>query len=764
MALDTPDNSKPVNTSRRFFLMASAAAGGGLMLAGCMTPDTSDGAPAVAATPAKAPEPVVDINVFVAISPDNTIRIMAKNPEVGQGIKTMLPMLIAEELDADWTKVTVEQADADQTRYGSQIAGGSFATPNHWTPHRQVGATARYMLIQAAAAKWGVPAAELTTGPSVVKHAASNRTISYGDLAKDAAAIPAPAKEIIDALKLKDAKDYRIIGKSVKNWDTPRIARGEPIFGIDISVPGMKYAHFTKCPVFAGKVVSANIDEIQALPGVTDCFVVKQVGTDLMGLMDGVAIVGDDWWTVKEAARNKLKVQWDEGATASMSTDGFRTQATTLVKGKPQSYLAPQGGTPVTEAAWTDANKAIDGAAKKVEAFYEYPFLVHAPLEPQNTTAHVKADGTIEIWSPTQNPGSSFPMIQAAVGVPRDKVTLHMVRGGGGFGRRLSSDFIVEAVAISKQAGNIPVKLLWTREDDVQHDPYRPGGWHSFRAGVDAKGAMVGMTNHFVSFTGGNGRPAPSADMAPTEFPHGFAPNIVYGQSLIAFGMPTGPLRAPRSNAVCFAYQSFLDEVALAGGKDPLQFRIDLLNSPTAPQPQGGRGFNPKRMADVMRIVGERSGWANRASLPKGTGMGCAFYYSHQGYFAQVAKVKVEQNGNWRVLKVWNVGDVGSQIINPTNAVNQVQGSIVDGVSEMHQKITFKNGKTEQTNFFDMPLLRMNEAPQIDTHFNITDNSPTGLGEPALPPVLPAVANAMFAATGKRIRTLPVVNTELRWT
>lgn len=761
MALDTIDNGdKPANASRRFFLMASAAAGGGLILAGCVTPETTEGGAAAAALPAKPAAPVMDMNAFVAISPDGTVRIMAKNPEIGQGIKTMLPMLIAEELDADWSKVTIEQADADQARYGMQIAGGSFATPNHWMSHRQVGAAARLMLLQAAAAKWSVPLAELTTAPSLVKHAASNRSISYGELVTDAAKLAAPA---LTDVKLKDAKDFRIIGKSVKNWDSPRIVRGEPIFGIDIDVPGMKYAHFTKCPVFAGKVVSANTDEIKALPGVVDAFVVKQVGTDLMGLMDGVAIVADDWWTAKEAAR-KLKIQWDEGATAAQSTASFDSQAAALAKAAPQASLRKDG----------DAAAALKGAAKVVEASYSYPFLVHAPLEPMNTTAHVKADGTIEIWSPTQNPASSFPMIQAAVGVPRDKVTLHMIRNGGGFGRRLSSDFIVEAVAISKQAGNIPVKLLWTREDDMQHDPYRPGGYHNFKAGLDKDGKVIAFTNHFVTF----GRPNAQGVMTmlgnaaspPGEFPAGYTPNVDVGQSLIPGGMPTGPLRAPVSNAVAFVHQSFIDEVAAAAGKDPLQFRLDLLANPLpAPAPAAGApaprpGMNAKRMYDVVAKVREMSKWdTTRASLPKGTGLGVAFYFSHQGYFAQVAKVKVEQNGDWRVLKVWCAADVGAHIINPTNALNQVEGSIVDGISEMHQKITFDKGRTVQTNFTDMPLLRINKAPQIEVAWVKSDNSPTGLGEPALPPVLPAVANAIAAATGKRLRSLPVVNADLRW-
>ncbi len=748
MALDTIDNGNPVNTSRRFFLLASAA-GGGLMLAGCMTPQATEGGAVAAAVPAAPPAPVVDMNAFVAISPDGAIRIMAKNPEIGQGIKTMLPMIIAEELDADWSKVQIEQGDADQARYGSQIAGGSFATPNHWTPHRQVGAAARMMLLQAAAAKWSVPVEELTTGPSVVKHAASNRSIGYGELVADAAKLTAPEPA---SLKLKDAKDYRIIGKSVLNWDSPRIVRGEPIFGIDTEVPGMKYATYLKCPVFGGKAVSFNEAEIKAMPGVTNAFIVKQVGTNLMGLVDGVAIVADDWWSAKKA-QDALKVVWDEGPTATQSTASFDAQAADLAKKAPMSNLRKDG----------DAAAALKSAAKTVEASYAYPFLVHAPLEPMNCTAHAKADGTIEMWAPTQLPGQGIGLVAEATGVKQDQITVHMIRCGGGFGRRLSNDFMVESAAISKQAGNIPVKLVWTREQDIAHDPYRPGGYHNFKAALDKDNKLVAFTDHFVTFGAGT-RPLGNAQMSPGEFPAGFIPNTSYDQSLIPGGMPTGPLRAPVSNAVSFAFQSFLDEVAHAAGKDPLAFRLELLANTQLPLAPGARaGMNAQRMADVVRIVGERSGWASRASLPQGTGMGVAFYYSHQGYFAQVAKVKVEQNGAWRVLKVWSVGDVGSQIINPTNAHNQVEGSIVDGISEMHQKITFDKGRTVQTNFYDMPLLRMNQAPQIDSYFHLSDNSPTGLGEPALPPVLPAVANAIFAATGKRIRALPVVQADLRW-
>lgn len=749
-----------INTSRRFFLLASAA-GGGLMLAGCVTAgDTTDGAPALAATPAKPAAPPVDMNNFVAIAPDGTIRIMNKNPEIGQGIKTMLPMLIAEEMDADWSKVTIEQGDADQARYGNQIAGGSFATPNHWVPQRQVGAAARLMLMQAAAARLAVSIDELSTEPSMVVHTATNKKIPYGDLVADAAKLTPPDPA---TLKMKDPASYRIIGKNMRNWDSPKIVRGEPIFGIDTVVPGMKYANFVKCPVFGGKVVSANIDEIKALPGVTDAFIVKAAAPipTKMGLLDGVAVLADDWWTAKEAAK-KLKIEWDEGVSKDESTVSYDKQAAELAKKAPQTSLSKVG----------DAAAAMKTAAKTIEASYSYPFLVHAPLEPQNCTAHAKADGTVEVWAPTQRPdmgaNGAFSLISTALGVAKEKITIHMIRCGGGFGRRLDNDYAVEAAAISKQAGNIPVKLIWTREQDMAHDPYRPGGYHNFKAGFDKSGNVVAFTNHFVSF----GRPndtgtmtiLASANSPPQEFPANYVPNHDYGQSLMMGGMPTGPLRAPTSNAVCFVHQSFIDEMAIAAGKDPLEFRLELLALPAPAGSAARAGMNAARMAEVVKVVRDRSGWANRKSLPKGVGMGTAFYFSHQGYFAQVAKVKVEQNGAWRVLKVWSVGDVGSTIINPTNAHNQVQGSIVDGISEMHQKITFDKGRTMQQNYFDMPLLRMDYAPQIDSHFHPSNNAPTGLGEPALPPVLPAVANAIFAATGKRIRSLPIVQKDIAWT
>jgi isoquinoline 1-oxidoreductase beta subunit len=759
------DGNTTINTSRRFFLMASAA-GGGLLLAGCVTPaDTTDGALTAAATPAKPAVPPIDmpgaVGAFVAISPDGTIRIMAKNPEIGQGIKTMLPMVIADELDADWSRVVIEQGDADQARYGLQLAGGSLATPLNFDNHRQTGAAARMLLLQAAAARLQVSVDELTTEPSLVVHKATNKKIPYGDLAADAARLTAPDFKTV---ALKDPKTYRIMGKPMRNWDNPRIVRGEPIFGIDVKVDGMKYAWYEKGAVFGAKVASANTDEIKALPGIVDCFIVKAgpANNTKMGLSEGVAIVADDWWTAKEAGLKKLKVQWDEGDQSAQSTALFDAKAAELAKGAPMSNLSKAG----------DAAAALKSAAKTIEASYSYPFLVHAPLEPQNCTAHVKADGSVEIWAPTQRPGGGIDMVAAALGISdKAKIAVHMTRCGGGFGRRLDSDFMVEAAAISKQAG-VPIKLLWAREQDMAHDPYRPGGYHNFKAGLDKDGKLTALTNHFVTF----GRPNASgaltmllnASSSPTEFPAGYIPNHSYDQSMMLGEMPTGPLRAPVSNAVCFAYQSFLDEIAIAAGKDPLEFRLELLAggapAPATPASGGRPAMSPQRMSDVLKLVRDRSGWASRKSLPKGVGMGVAFYFSHAGHFAEVAKVKVEQNGSWRVQKVWCVGDIGSVVINPLNAENQAQGSIVDGISEMHQKITFDKGRTQQTNFYDMPLLRMDYAPQVDVHFNITNNPPTGLGEPALPPVLPAVANAIFAATGMRIRTLPVAQKDLSWT
>jgi len=751
--MDTKESVKQEKSvDRRSFLRVSALAGGGLMLSSYIRLfDTAD---AFAATTAAEFAP----NAFIRMTPDGIVTITAKNPEIGQGVKTMLPMLIADELDVEWKNVRIQQADLDTTKFQAQSAGGSTATPTNWTPMRQVGAAARAMLIAAAAQTLSVPESELDTMPGIVRHAKSGRSIPYTQLLEKAASVPAPE---LASVKLKDSKDYRIIGTRVTGVDVKDIVRGTPMFGIDVTLPNMLYAAYVKCPVFAGTVVSANVDEIKAQPGVKHAFVVeKGASGGLMGLMSGVAIVGDNWWLVQQA-RAKLKVTWDEGATASQSSDGFATQASELAKQPPQKTVRKDG----------DVDAALKGAAKTVQASYFYPFLAHANLEPQNSTALFK-DGKLELWSPTQQPAGGRRLVAQTLGLQETDITIHITRSGGGFGRRLSNDYMVEAAAIAKQIPGLPVKLLWTREDDIQHDPYRCAGFHNFTGGVDASGRLIAWRDHVVTFEN-----ASSAAPGGSEFPARFIPNYSLDVSTMPLGAPTGPLRAPGSNGFAYAVQSFIDELAAAANKDPVQFRLELLaNEQAAPAlagapsgAGGGRGgpqapgFDAKRMRAVLQAVAERSNWG-KTQLPKGTGMGVAFHFSHRGYFAEVVQATVSKDGDVKVDKVWVAGDIGPQIINPSNAENQVQGAVLDGIAEaLAQQVTFEKGRTKQANFNTYQLLRMRDSAPVDVFFVKSDSPVTGLGEPALPPVVPALCSAIFMATGKRVRSLPLSTQDLRW-
>jgi isoquinoline 1-oxidoreductase subunit beta len=754
--------------SRRSFLVASAAAGGGMLL------DFTFPGAASAATSgvARTADAGGTINAYIRIAPDDIVTIICKNPEIGQGIKTSFPQIVAEELDVDWSNVRTEMAVVDDAKYGRQFAGGSFSTPMNYDPLRRAGAAGRQMLMTAAAKTWGVPVSECETTPGVVHHKSSGRSLKYGALANKAASLPPPD---LKTVALKDPKDFRIIGQPFGGVDSPLIVTGKPIFGIDTTVPGMLYAVFEKCPVHGGKFVSANVDEVKALPGVRHVLVISapEAGEGpfagmQMGLLDGVAVVADTWWQANKAA-GKLKIKWDKGPHADHSSVAYARQAEEIAKKEPVKVVRSDG----------DHKTAFANAATKVEAAYFYPIMSHSPLEPQNCTASV-TNGKAEIWAPTQNPGAGRTLVAKTLGIPPEAVTIHVTRCGGGFGRRLASDFIVQSAMISKMAG-APVKLLWDRRQDLQHDMYRPAGFHNFSAGVDAQGKLVAFRDHFVTFGIGD-KFNDSATFSPTEFPARFVPNIELAMSSMPFAQPTGPMRAPGSNGLAYAFQGFLDEVAFAAKQDPIKFQLDILGEPRSiPTPTGPFGpmppYDTGRMRGVIDAVREKSGWdkselramARHGSPDKGqpsgprTGLGFGCYYCHLGYFAEVVKATVDEQGSVKVDKVWVVADVGSPIVNPSGALNQVQGGVLDGLGQaLGLAINIENGQATATNFHEFPLLRMNQAPPVEVHFLPTAYPPTGLGEPALPPVLPALANAVFAATGKRVRKLPIKGVDLK--
>jgi isoquinoline 1-oxidoreductase subunit beta len=726
------------NLNRRAFLRVSALAGGGFMLG--LYPKA-----AALAQGGRTAAPALLPADFISIASSGLVSITSRNPETGQHSLNMLAMLIADELDVDWKDVKVVRPDADN-KYGMQFTGGSIATPSNWEPMRQLGGAGRHMLIAAAANTWGVAASECSTASGRVLHKASNRSLGYGELADKAATMPVPD---FRTLKLKDPKDYKIIGTTTNDVENKDIVTGKPIFGIDVTVPGMLYAVFQKTTVFGGKAVSANLDAIKAMKGVKHAFIVEgkpnasnfpNYLNDDTGLEAGVAIVADSWWAA-QSAREKLEVKWDEGKWGTLNSVDIAKKADELSKQPAARTLRKDGD---VEAVFKS------GDAKVVESTYVFPFIAHAPLEPQNCTAHYK-DGKLEIWSTSQTPQIGKTIVSRLMGMPEKDITIHMVRAGGGFGRRLYNDYMCEAAWISKTVG-APVKLLWTREDDMQHDYYRSGGFQYLKAAVDNNGKLVAWQNRFIGY--GEGETfTHSGQIDGNEFPSRFVPNFLMQSSVMPLGIKTGALRAPRSNVYAWVFQSFLDELAHAAGKDPVQFRLELLGN--AP-PKGTQGvMDAQRMIDVVKLVAEKSGWGKQ-KFPKGRAMGIGFYYSHRGYFAEVADVTVSANKKIKVNKVWVAGDIGSHIINVGASENLTQGAVVDGMSEMLQEISLQNGRVAQSNYHQHPMLKMSQTPPIEVHFLKSDNSPTGLGEPALPPILPAIANAVFTATGERIRTMPM--------
>ena len=707
---------------RREFLKLTGLAGGGLLLAFSLPRAAASGGPF-------AP------NGYLRID-ETGVTLYAKNPEIGQGVKTSLPMIVAEELDVAWRDVKVVQAAVDRRRYGMQFAGGSTAIPMNWEPLRRAGATGRAMLVAAAASKLAVAAEELATLDSHVVHKASGRKLAYTEIAALAATMPVPDGK---SLPLKPRADWKLLGTRVTGVDNEALVRGEPLFGIDQTVPGMKHAVYAKCPAIGGTVKAANLDAIKAMPGVVDAFVLEGNG-NAGQLLPGVAIVAESTWAAIRAKR-ALEVDWDETDAGKDSWRAAEAEA---------ERLAGESGRPVVNQGDVDA--AFSAADKRIDAFYKYHFVSHAQLEPQNCTARFQ-DGALELWAPTQTPGSAINDAAGVLGISPAKVTLNQTRCGGGFGRRLYNDFVCEAAAIAQRAG-VPVKLLWTREDDMAFDLYRAGGFHRFEGALDSDGRVSGWRDHFITFTNDGRRPVGGGSLGPGVFPAGLVANVRCEQTALPWQHRCAAWRAPGSNVFGFVVGSFLDELAAAAGRNPLEVLLEVLGEPRLLRPGNPRSLNTGRAAGVVKLAAEQAGWGRK--LPKGRGLGLAFYFSHAGHIAEVADVSVSADRKVAVHKVTVAADVGP-IVNLSGAENQVEGSVVDGLSTMlGLSVTFENGRAEQSNFDQYPLLRIPATPQVAVHFVDSDHSPTGLGEPALPPLAPAVCNAIFAATGHRVRTLPI--------
>jgi isoquinoline 1-oxidoreductase beta subunit len=725
-----------VSLDRRTVLKASLLAGGGLALEALIPLPVRalDGAAGEPAAPGV-------LSAFVSIAPDGTVRIVAKNPEIGQGVKTSLPMMVADELDCEWSQVRIEQADVDQKRYGSQVAGGSTATPTNWLPMRQTGAAARAMLLEAAAARWGVSSGELTTSKGRILHAASGRSAGYGEVASAAARLSPPD---LKSVRLKEPAQFTIIGKPTVGVDSARIVEGKPVFGIDTRLPGMLYAVYEVAPAHGGRLIKADVEAVKRLPGIRHVLPIHGDGDPDQGLADGVAIVASNWWLANQA-RSRLVVEWDLSAAKGHSTSVYQAKADEAIVADSGADLRRDG----------DAAAKLAAAAKRVSARYDYPFIAHAPMEPQNCTACYR-EGRLEVWAPSQNPNAGLASLEKALGIARERVTLHLTRAGGGFGRRLLNDYMVQVAAIAKAIPGVPIQLLWSREDDIRRDYYRPGGWHSFQAGLDQQGNLVAFTDHFVTF--GDGKTtARAANFNLSLPPAGLVEDLHFTQTMLPTVVTTGWLRAPASNALSFVSQSFLDEVAVAAGKDLPTLMLSLLGARReVAAPDDRPPFDTGRARDVIEKVVQTSSWA-RKPAQSGRAKGFAFYFSHRGYFAEVVEASVS-GSDVAVHRVWVAADVGSQIVNPMGAENQVRGAVIDGLAQAlaGQAIEFADGAVQQSNFHDFPLARIPMTPEIEIAWVKSDKPPTGLGEPALPPVIPALTNAIFAATGTRIRSLPV--------
>jgi isoquinoline 1-oxidoreductase beta subunit len=720
---------------RRQFLLLSGFTGLAIGLPGLS---------AAAGVEVSGPEGRVAINHYVQIRTDGKIVIFAPNPEVGQGVRTSLPMIVAEELDADWGQVIVKNAEIDQEKYGIQAAGGSTSVLRRWPELRKMGAVARQMLLGAAAEQLKVPITELATSRSRVLHAASGRQLPYADLAERAARMPLPDDS---ALKYKQPADYSLIGKRIGNVDNRAIVTGEPLFGSDTRLPGMLYATFVKCPAIGGRPRSANLDQVKAQPGVVAAFIVE--GTRDIPVYDpvsdfvspGVAIVARSTWQALKA-RQTLEIDWDLGSASRDNSADITKQATKLARQAGAKILVEQG----------DVDAAFAASDRVVEGFYSADFAAHAPLEPQNCVAHV-TDDAIEVWAPTQTPTATVAGVAKLMGLPTDKVTVHQIRGGGGFGRRLENDYAREAALIAGKV-SAPVMLQWTREDEMAFDYFRPPAYDALKAALDDRGRLTAWQHHVIAVSDNDGTANKSAGYRATAFPRRRIEHFRVASSFVPSQTPTGPMRAPVSNTYAFAEQSFVHELALAAKRDHLEFLLEMLGEPEWLEPGNPRVIHTGRAVDTIRQVAQNAGWGR--SMPEGRALGLSFFFSHATPVAEIAEVSVDAAKNVSVHDAWVVADCGP-VINLSGAEGQCQGSVIDGISTMaRQSISIEEGRVRQTNFHQYPLLRADQQPRIHVQFLQSDFAPTGMGEPALPPIAAAVCNAIYSITGHRIRRLPI--------
>ncbi|MEO0899136.1 MAG: molybdopterin cofactor-binding domain-containing protein [Bacteroidota bacterium] len=694
--------------NRRNFLRISALAGGGLVI----------GFPAMVScdNPAKKAEAATsweNVNAFLKIANNGEVTIKAPNPEIGQGVKTAMPMVVAEELDVPWEMVSVVQGELDTENFKDQWAGGSQSIKRAWPRLRMAGASARYALVSAAAAEWQVPMEECSTEDGFVLHKGSGKKISYGKIAASAATVELP-----EEVPMKDPADFKLIGTSKLNVDGEKIVTGQPLFGIDYKVDGMMYAMLVNPPVFGASLKSVDDAAAKAMAGVKD----------VVTFGNKVAVVANSTWEAKKA-KEALKIEWNAPSNpASTQKYVAAMQRSLEKKGKVQR----KNGNP--DKAFREANQVI-------EAKFEAPFLPHNTMEPMNFFADVREDG-VTLVGPTQTPARARRTAAEITGMDESKITVNMTRMGGGFGRRLKADYVADAVEISK-AIKAPVRVLYTREDDMTAGVYRPASQYKFRAALDKEGNVTAFHVRGVGMNSGVVRDA--------NFPAGAIDNFLADGHTIKSDITTGAWRSPVHNFLGFAEQSFLDEIALAGGKDPLQFRLDLLEK-AKKNAVGELSYDPERVIAVLKLAAEKADYDKQES---GVHKGVACYYSHSTYVAQVAEVVVEDDKPM-IKRIVSAVDCGI-VVNPVGAINQVQGSVIDGLGHIYfGELTFKDGKPDQANFDKYRLIRFPEAPQVEVHFVDSKEDPTGLGEPALNPAPAAVANAMFKATGERWRITPL--------